>query len=248
MVASNDFPVMKHEWVHGGRAARAALSGQEALYDAGLVTRFNGGDETAFGEIVARHRAKLFAVAFGVLKNRSDAEEIAQDALMRAHRGLASFRGESSLISWLHCIAVNLARNRYWYFHRRGRHTTFSLDCSYDDDRQGTCSDLVATDEAGPARQAVASEFLEIVAACMARLRPPQQKILNLRVARGATYDVIAEELGISVGTVKSRVARARQTLRLMLTQVCPEFGRGELPDKWFETFRSSDGIAVIRP
>src|SRR5438105_3726280 len=112
------------------RAARAATSQQEAEHDAELVRRFNAGDEDAFVEIMTRYREKIFSVALALLRNRADAEEIAQDTFIRAHRGLARFRGDSSLATWLHRIAVNLARNRYWYFFRRRRHATLSLDCA----------------------------------------------------------------------------------------------------------------------
>jgi RNA polymerase sigma-70 factor (ECF subfamily) len=238
MVASNDFLVRQSEWGKGGRTARAELSRQQALYDTHLVTRFNAGDEAAFSEIVVRHRKRLFSVAFDVLKNRSDAEEVAQDTFIRAHRALADFRGESSLISWLHCIAVNLARNRYWYFYRRARHMSFSLDRPFKEGESGTCADLVATDEAGPARQALTGEFSELVTTCMAQLGDKQQEILNLRVSFGHTYGEIAEKLGISVGTVKSRVARARQILRELLSRTCPEFKRNPALNAWFESVR----------
>jgi RNA polymerase sigma-70 factor (ECF subfamily) len=101
------------------RAARAAASHQEAAYDAELVRRFNAGDEPAFVEIMTRYREKIFSVALALLRNRADAEEIAQDTFIRAHRGLARFRGDSSLATWLHRIAVNLARNRLRWWRRR---------------------------------------------------------------------------------------------------------------------------------
>src|SRR4051794_6999461 len=119
------------------------VSRSAAAQDAELVRRFNAGDESAFVEIVARHREKIFGVALGVLKNRSDAEEIAQDTLIRAHRGLAKFRGDSSLATWLHHVAVNLSRNRYWYYFRRRRHATISLQCPVFDDGAGTLADLM---------------------------------------------------------------------------------------------------------
>ena len=116
------------------RAARAAVSHQEAAYDAELVRRFNAGDEAAFVEIMTRYREKIFSVALALLRNRADAEEIAQDTFIRAHRGLSRFRGDSSLATWLHRIAVNLARNRYWYFFRRRRQDSLSLDCALGED------------------------------------------------------------------------------------------------------------------
>jgi RNA polymerase sigma-70 factor (ECF subfamily) len=76
-----------------------------------LVRRFNAGDDTAFVEIVARYRGRMFSVAFAMLRNRAATEEIAQDTFIRA---LARFRGDASLATWLHRIALNLAPNRYY--------------------------------------------------------------------------------------------------------------------------------------
>src|SRR6266700_1341121 len=119
------------------RAARAAVSAAEAVHDAELVRRFRAGDDSAFVDIMNRYREKIFTIVLGLLRNHADAEEIAQDTFIRAHRGLANFRGDSSLATWLHRIAVNLSRNRYWYFFRRRRHATLSLDCPLGDDGAG---------------------------------------------------------------------------------------------------------------
>src|SRR5438105_1019557 len=119
-----------------GTRAKAARS--EAAIDGELIRRFNSGDEGAFAEIVARYREKILALAERFLRNHADAEEIAQDTFIRAHRGLATFRGDSSLATWLHRIAVNLARNRYWYFYRRRRHMTLSLDCPLNPESSGS--------------------------------------------------------------------------------------------------------------
>src|SRR6185369_6008100 len=206
------------------RAARAAASHQEAAYDAELVRRFNAGDEPAFVEIMTRYREKIFSVALALLRNRADAEEIAQDTFIRAHRGLSRFRGDSSLATWLHRIAVNLARNRYWYFFRRRRHATLSLDCTLDADTNATFSDLIASNEADPAHEAATGEFTALVATCMEKLDSRHREILTLRNILHRSYDEIAAALGINVGTVKSRIARARQNLRALLAESCPEF------------------------
>jgi RNA polymerase sigma-70 factor, ECF subfamily len=227
------------------QSERAALARQEAAYDTELVNRFNGGDETAFAEIMNRYQPRMFSVAFALLRNRADAEEIAQDTFIRAHRGLGRFRGDASLATWLHRITLNLSRNRYWYFFRRCRQSTLSLECAFKDDNRGTFSDLVASSAAGPAREAVAAEFSELVATCMKRLDAPARGILNLRNSMNRSYDEIARELGINVGTVKSRIARARENLRVLLTDACPEFGPNARPTAWFESIRSSGGIEI---
>lgn len=227
-------------------ADRAALSLEAALYDAALVRRFNGGDDSAFVEIMGRHRKRLFGVAFAMLKNRADAEEIAQDAFIRAYRALAKFRGDSSLASWLHCITLNLARNRYWYFFRRRRHSTISLDCPAGDENSSSFSEIVATEAASPAREAISSEFIELVAQCMEQLDARPREILTLRNSLNRSYDEIAAELGISVGTVKSRIARARKSLRELLVKACPEFGRDAQPLAWLEPVRAAGGVAIL--
>ena len=230
----------------GPACARAVAARVAAQQDAILVRRFNAGDEAAFVEIVARYRAKLFHIALGMLRNRADAEEIAQDALIRAHRGLARFRGDSSLSAWLHRITLNLSRNRYWYSFRRQQHRSVSLDTPLGESSPATFADLVATDAVGPARAAAAREFSGHIADCMAQLPAPSREILILRNTLNHSYVEIARELGINLGTVKSRVARARTSLRLLLAVACPEFRPDVTPLSWFEPVRPAGALQVI--
>lgn len=219
-------------------AAKREASRSAAAYDADLIQRFIAGDESAFTEIVLRHREKVFSIALGVLRNRADAEEIASDTFIRAHRGLAKFRGDSSLATWLHHVTINLARNRYWYFHRRRRQDTLSLDCPLAEDGTGTFSDLMPSPEAQPVREAIREEFVELVTGCMDKLPPAQREILAMRNVLNRSYDEIAAALDIEVGTVKSRIARARGQLRLLMAESCPELGEDAQPTDWFEPAR----------
>lgn len=232
--------------VRAERGARAALARQEAKEDAERVRRFLTGDEEAFGEIVATHRERIHLLALSFLKNHADAEEITQDTFIRAHRGLQNFRGDAALATWLHRIALNLARNRYWYFRRRHRHLTHSFDAVLSENHPATYAERVAADESDPARAAVAGEFSRIVSVCMARLGDRPREILNLRNTLNRSYREIAGEVGISVGTVKSRVARARAALRELLVEACPEFGVDAPPVAWFEPVRPGPGVTGI--
>jgi RNA polymerase sigma-70 factor, ECF subfamily len=216
------------------RIAKRASSAKEAAYDSVLVQRFNAGDESAFLEIMGRYREKTFMVAQSLIRNHADAEELTQDTFIRAHRGLARFRGDSSLFTWLHRIATNLARNRYWYFFRRQRHATLSLDFPLGEGSSATLEDLVASEEADPARAASAAEFSGLVEACMEKLTHRQREILTLRNTLHQSYEEIGAALGIRVGTVKSRIARARENVRAMICEMCPEFRMGD----WFERTR----------
>jgi RNA polymerase sigma-70 factor (ECF subfamily) len=155
----------------------------EAIQDADLVRRFNGGDESAFGEIMSRHKSRIFAAAMGLLHNHADAEEITQDTFVRAHRGFSRFRGDSSVATWLHRIAVNLARNRYWYFFRRRRHATLSLDSEAGSEGDATLSDLMSAADPDPSQESSRSEFVDAVEACMEKLEPSHRRILTMRTA-----------------------------------------------------------------
>lgn len=245
MVAINAYSAPSHSSRSAtARAARASTSKQEALHDIVLVRRCNAGDDDAFAEIVTRYRERLFSVAFALLRNHADAEEIAQDTFVRAHRGLARFRGDSSLATWLHRITVNLARNRYWYFFSRRRHLTISLDCPLSTEASGTFSDLVGTTEADPARAASVEEFELTIAECMMKLDAGHREILTLRNLLHHSYDFIARTLGISEGTVKSRIARARGKLRGLMAEACPEFAHDTPGSDWFEPARGTSRAA----
>lgn len=228
------------------RSARATLAREESLHDASLVKRFNAGEETAFVEIITRYRERMFSVAFSLLRNRSDADEIAQDTFIRAHRGLARFRGDSSLATWMHRIALNLARNRYWFNFRRRQHMARSFDSAFSDDNQATLASLVASELPTPARDAATTEFSELVAVCMERLGPGHREILTRRNILNCSYAEIAQAFGISIGTVKSRIARARENLRALLAKACPEFAPDAAPSEWFDPIRPSGCVEAI--
>ena len=244
MVARNSTPAPDSSTLNTARrAARSAVARDDAMWDAVLVGRFKAGDNAAFVEIVRRYRDKMFHVAFGVLRNRADAEEIAQDTFVRAHRGLHRFRGDSTLSAWLYRIALNLSRNRYWYFFRRRRHATFPLDAAFSETNASTFSELVACDAPSPVREAANREFTAIVAGCMDQLTADQREILALRTARHQSYGDISRTLGLGIGTVKSRIARARSRLRALLATDYPEYIPNGSVFEWFEPVRSASRL-----
>jgi RNA polymerase sigma-70 factor (ECF subfamily) len=179
-----------------------------------LIERILEGDTAAYNDMVARYYDRIFARVSQLLKNKEDAEEVTQDAFIRAHRGLENFRGEASFSTWLYQIATNLAHNRYWYWFRRKREQSISLDQSLTDDGDLTLENVMPCSGETPAEAAVTQEFVDRVSACMDELSKMHKEILILRNVRNLTYDEIAQQLEISVGTVKSRIARARESLR----------------------------------
>jgi RNA polymerase sigma-70 factor (ECF subfamily) len=216
----------------------------EAIHDSLLVSKFNAGEESAFIEIMNRHKARIFAAAMALLRNRADAEEITQDTFVRAHRGFSRFRGDSSVATWLHRIAVNLARNRYWYYFRRRKHATLSLDAAVGEEGDASMADLLSATDPDPSQETSRQEFVTAVEASMARLEPSHRKILTMRSVLDQSYEEIAATLGINVGTVKSRIARARERLRTRLARECPEFAIDGNPSEWFEQARGEGQLA----
>jgi RNA polymerase sigma-70 factor, ECF subfamily len=219
---------------------------REAAIDSGLVRKFVSGDESAFTEIVNRYRGRIHGLTMNLLRNAADAEEITQDTFIRAYRGLANFRGDSSLSTWLHRIALNLARNRYWYFFRRCRHNWVSLERPLGDDSDSTFADLVAADDHDPAQETAASEFTDLVASCMERLDRKHREILTMRNVLDLSYEEIAAALGINVGTVKSRIARARENLRQLLAETHPDLKPAISVADFFLTARAVYGQPTI--
>lgn len=209
-------------------------STREAAVDAELVRRFTTGEDAAFLSIMERYQARIFSTVLALLHNHADAEEITQDTFIRAHRNLHRFRGDSSLATWLYRIAVNLARNRYWYFFRRRRQDSLSLNQTLGEDNEGTLSDLLAAPAADPARESATAEFTALVADGMARLDTRHREILTMRNVLDLSYNEIARTLRINVGTVKSRIARARESLRRLIAESCPEFAPGAPASDYF--------------
>lgn len=182
-----------------------------------LVQRIREGDASAYNDIVSRYYDRIYARVAQLLKNQQDAEEVTQDAFIRAHRGLDKFRGDASFSTWLYQIATNLAHNRYWYWFRRKRDQSISLDRPLSDDGEFTLENVMPAEGESPAEATLTQEFVERVAECMGQLNEKHKEVLILRNLRNLSYDEIADELGVSVGTVKSRIARARESLRALM-------------------------------
>jgi len=137
---------------------------QEVAFDRILVDRFKSGDQAAFNEMVSRYWDRIYAMVHQLLRNPQDAEEVTQDAFIRAHRGLVNFRGEAAFSTWLYQIATNLARNRYWYWWRRKRDKTVSFDQPVSDDNNTPLSEVFAAELETPEDATVTQELVDRIA------------------------------------------------------------------------------------
>ncbi len=179
-----------------------------------LLERLKGGDDVAFGELVNSNWEKIYNRANSLLDNHQDAEEVAQDTFIRARKSIGKFRGECSLSTWLYRIATNLAHNKHWYWWRRKRGNSVSLDAPLGDESDMTISDVLSGDERDPADCAATTELMELLPRAMQAIPEKYAEVIRLRNESDMSYEDIARNLNISVGTVKSRLSRAREYLR----------------------------------
>ena len=174
-----------------------------------LVQRAKDGDLTAFEEIVRAHEATVYRLALRQLGSREDAEDAAQEVFLKAYTSLKSFRGESKLTVWLYRITSNVCTDAL-----RRRRETVSLTV---DAEQGS-EELELPDERfDPVTLAERADLREQIGAALARLPAEARQILLLRELGGQSYEEIAQTLSLDIGTVKSRIFRARKKLCALL-------------------------------
>ncbi len=183
--------------------------------DGELLTRHVDGDPDAFGELVRRHRDRLWAVALRTLGDREEAADAVQDALISAYRAAHTFRGRSAVTTWLHRITVNACLDR-------ARKTTSRRTSPVDDtERLEHLLDPHESAEAPAERDALHRELIS----ALTHLPPEQRAALVLVDMQGYPVAEAAEVLGVAVGTVKSRCARGRARLLPLLTHLRPGGG-----------------------
>jgi RNA polymerase sigma-70 factor (ECF subfamily) len=175
--------------------------------EADLVRAAQGGDPAAFAEIVRRYQRAVYRVAYALTRNESDADDLAQEAFVRAYRALGRFRAGEPLYPWLSRIVTNLA---FSLFRRRKRRPETALEPLVEAGMQwGTDDD--------PADKVAERERVQHMQESFAELKPEHQAVLALRVIEDRSYDEIAKTLGVPIGTVMSRLSRARTELKQRL-------------------------------
>ncbi len=183
--------------------------------EAALIQRCNAADEDACAELVAEHQRMVFQLAFNLLGDRDEALDLSQEVFLRVFRTLPAFRGQSSLRTWIYRIVVNQAANRQRWWRRRHRSAQVSLDEHLQ--QHGDLRE--ASDGSTPDRALQQKELATRLWQAMERLPFDQRTAIVLREIEGMRYEEIAFSLGVAVGTVKSRLTRARQALRTELAE-----------------------------
>ncbi|HET9368954.1 MAG TPA: sigma-70 family RNA polymerase sigma factor [Vicinamibacterales bacterium] len=181
-----------------------------ASADWALVQQCASGDEDACTRLVTDHQRMVYQLALHLLGDPQEAADLSQEVFLRVFRTLSQFRGQSALRTWIYRIVVNQASNRQRWWRRRHRSQQVALD-----DPAASFGELPESRSfAMPDKVLQQNETATRVRAALDDLPFDQRAVLVLREIDGLSYDEIATSLGVAVGTVKSRLARARENLR----------------------------------
>ena len=180
----------------------------ERSIDQKLVVRVQKGDKTAFDLLVRKYQHKVAKLVSRYVRDRREVEDVTQEALIKAYRAIGGFRGESAFYTWLYRIAVNTAKN---YLESQGRRPPGS-------DMEIEGAELIESgeglrDQATPERQMLTNEIASTVHRVLEHLPPDLRTAITLREIEGMSYEEIAEVMDCPIGTVRSRIFRAREAI-----------------------------------
>ena len=178
-----------------------------------LIRRAQQSDNEAFEQLLLLHQKKVYNLCLRMSANPDDALDLSQEAFIKAWRSIGQYQFEASFSTWLFRLTSNVCID---FLRRKKRRQETSLTENYDDSDEGEEFSLPDTAPL-PEEQAITNETKLELAQAMERLGPEHREILQLRVVENLPYEQIAEILDIRVGTVKSRLARARLSLRKIL-------------------------------
>src|SRR3954451_10126828 len=181
-----------------------------------LIQRCAEHDEDACADLVNEHQRMVYQLSFNLLGDHNEALDLSQEVFLRVFRTIHSFRGQSALRTWIYRIVINQARNRQRWWRRRHRAQQVSLDAHID-----TYGEPPARGNGGSPDKALGRKQLaERIRVALEGLPFDQRSAIVLREIDGLSYEEIGFSLGIAVGTVKSRLGRAREALRAQLRDV----------------------------
>ena len=183
-----------------------------------FVEELKSGSEQAFALLIAQYSHSVYSLIARSLRDPADAADVTQDVFVKVFRNISSFHGEASLRTWIYRIALREASNqrRWWSRHKRQELT---IDEPHENDEGETycLADALAAGDASPFENAACAEMKRRVESALATLPEAFREVVVLREIEGFGYEEIAEVLSLTVGTVKSRLARGRAALRAAL-------------------------------
>jgi RNA polymerase sigma-70 factor (ECF subfamily) len=196
---------------------------REAEEDRELILRAQKGDQAAFRRLVERHQRRAFAIAMGLVRDENDARELVQDAFLRVYRNLNTFQGGSSFFTWLYRIVTNLAID---LMRKPGRRDAELVDGQAASDEPTDFPLVSRIDGADPIDVMRRREIAGRIQAALDALPPYHRGVILMREVEGMSYEEMAVAMGVSKGTIMSRLFHARQKLQRALADCYAEEGR----------------------
>ena len=182
-----------------------------------FIERLKRSDPAAFEILVNERSGEIYGLLYRLTENKEEARDLTQETFLRAFQSIGQFRGESDLRTWIYRIAIIQARNRWRWWRRRHRDSTVSIDDTDATGQAAVIAKLSSGNSSNPEQGALAHERERALRKALSSLRSVYREAVVLRDIEGFAYEEIAVALDISVGTVKSRLARGRQELRRKL-------------------------------
>ena len=177
--------------------------------DQALVERAQQGDHKAFELLVSKYQRRLTRLLARFVKDEHEVNDVTQEALIKAYRALPNFRGESAFYTWLYRIGINTAKN---FLATNGKKMVISADVANEEGEMFDLSDQLADDHT-PEAEMMNREILQTVEAAVARLPEDLRRAITLREMEGLSYEEIAQIMDCPIGTVRSRIFRAREVI-----------------------------------
>jgi RNA polymerase sigma-70 factor (ECF subfamily) len=199
------------------QVAPAALDDSRPAAEEQFIERLRRGDAAAFEQLVNERSGEIYGLLYRLTENSEEARDLTQETFLRAFQSIGHFRGDADLKTWIYRIAINQARNRWRWWRRRRRDSTVSIDSTNVDGRPTLVATLRANSSSDPEQATLARERESALRTALGSVRRIYREAVVLRDIEGFSYEEIAATLEISVGTVKSRLARGRQELRQKL-------------------------------
>jgi len=184
--------------------------------DQGWVASFQRGDKKAFDRLVLKYQRKVFNICYRFLGDYDEANDSAQETFVKVYRALAGFRGDARFSTWLYRIAVNTCKNKVGSLAFRMGRRTRSVDAPKELDENMVKPALVDASR-GPDDEYEGKEKMSRIQKAMETLPGEQRSLVVLRDIEGLSYEEIGEATGLQIGTVKSKLSRAREKLRDLL-------------------------------
>lgn len=181
--------------------------------DLQLVERVQSGDREVFGLLVSKYQRKLLRLVMRLVRDPAEAEDVTQEAFIKAYRALPNFRGDSAFYTWLYRIGVNTAKN--WLV-AHGRRMPVMSEI-VDDETEGIEEGVLLRDDETPDRVLMSRQIGETVNAAMEALPEDLRTAISLREIEGLSYEEIAQVMDCPIGTVRSRIFRAREAIAARL-------------------------------